>query len=89
MGKKCIPRNLELRINQLANERVQRSTSLIEYRKAYLEEKARLLCQVVTQLASGKTSDEIFAELPTIRDSENSKKLAAINALRKEIMKML
>ena len=81
---------MKLRINQLANERAQRRPfrSRIGYRKAYQEEKARLLAQVVTRLASGKTLNEILAELPTIQKNPYSKILATYNAMRKAIMEM-
>lgn len=85
-----IPRDLELRINQLANERAHRSPfqSRTGYRKSYQDEKARLLAQVVTRLASGKTLDEVLAELPTIPKKRYSKILATYNAIRKAIMEM-
>lgn len=90
MGSKGISRELKLRINQLAHERTHRTPfqSSAGYRNAYQEEKARLLAQVVTRLASGKTLNEIFAELPTVRKNRYSKILATYNAMRKAIMEM-
>jgi len=86
MSKKGIARDLEFRINQLANRAAQRSTSLTAYRKSYQENKARLLAHVITRLTSGKTPDEVLDELPTIRVYSYSKLLATYNALLKAII---
>lgn len=90
MGKKGIERDLELRINQLANERAHRSPfqSRTGYRKSYQEEKARLLAQVITWLGSGKTLDEVLAELPTIQKNRYSKLMETYKAIRKAILEM-
>ncbi len=74
-----LPRELELRINRLAHQRGHTN------RRAYQREKAWLLAQVVTWLASGKTLPEVMVLLPEPRSTRKSKLAHTIEALRRVI----
>lgn len=62
MAKSKLPRELELRIRQLANERAKLAGAP-GYRSAYVKAKAQLLAQVVTLFAQGLSVEEVTKQL--------------------------
>lgn len=85
MAGSALPRELQLLINQIANDRTHYIVSNPGYRKAYREEKARLLAQVVTWLAMGKTLNEILENLRARCPKKKAELKAIIEALRKKV----
>lgn len=81
-----LPRNLELRINQIANDRAHSTNSRSGYREAYWKEKSRLCAQVVIWLAKGESIEDVMERLSDRPGEVRAKLLKAIAELKKEIM---
>ena len=85
MGGSKLTRETKRLINQLAHDRARGSG---EFRKAYLQEKVKLLSAVHIELAKGKTLDEVMLRFKAgkrlIDARESSKK--SIDELRRQII---
>ena len=85
MSGSKLPRELSRLINQLAGNGAHGRG---EFRRAYQQEKAKLLAQVVVWFAQGKALEDVTADLRARKrliDARESVK-KSINELRRQIM---
>lgn len=88
MPRTRLPRELAACINQLANDRAQGGGTREAYRQAYKQEKARLLAQVVTWLAAGKSADEVLKGLQARKRRRSAELQRTLRAIGKAIWEM-
>lgn len=92
MAKSTLPREIELAVNRIANDRAVAvfpgSRDRERYRRAYLEQKAALMTKVVLWVAAGESEEDILQRLGTRQRAKRQALQKALNEVRKRLMDM-
>lgn len=86
MSSKRLPKEIRSRVNRLAFARTRRPGQ--ENERAYRIEKARILAEIVTALASGKSIEEIARGMDANLHPRRERQHKALMAVRKMILEM-